>query len=118
MKNSEISPDHCPVCNTSWEQIRTSQKVGCPMCYQYFSDAGGKMEQLLRTIHQKYIHKEGRKIHLNLSEEDLILQSRLLRLEEELRHLVEEEDYEKAAEMAEKIDALRKQTSDFLEEPV
>ena len=108
MRNPDVEEERCPFCNTSFEQIRASLKVGCLMCYQIFSDAGGKMDHFLRTVHSKNLHKEEKRVQVDLSEEEIMLKTQLFRLEEELRILVEREEYEKAAEVSEKISELLK----------
>lgn len=76
------------------------------------------MDQFLRTVHSRNLHKEEKRVRIDLSEEEIMLKTRLFRLEEELRMVVEREEYEKAAEISEKIAELLKSAPFPLQEEI
>lgn len=101
--------NHCPRCGTSFEDIQSTHLVGCAACYDYFSDLGGRMETLLKTIHSKYTNRETpyRAELRNLSEAQLRMELQIQELEREMKRLTAEERYEEAIEYRDQIEALR-----------
>jgi len=94
---TEVQGEHCAVCGTSYRQFRSSGKFGCPKCYESF---GGKLGDLLEKIHARGQH-EG-KVPARAS--DQIERERELRsLRADLEEAVNEEAYERAAELRDRI---------------
>ncbi|MBQ9920687.1 MAG: UvrB/UvrC motif-containing protein [Clostridia bacterium] len=85
----------CPVCGTSFRNICDTSKYGCAECYNTFKS---ESETSLRRLHGDLLHKgktprNAPKSNVNELEE---LRSRLMAA-------VEAEDYEKAAELRDRI---------------
>lgn len=96
--NANVS---CPRCACTFRQFRKSGRLGCAHCYETFEK---EMRALLRKIH-------GSNEHVGIVETDSIeevdeTQARLRKLRRELRHAVEEEEYERAAELRDVIAGL------------
>ncbi|KUK14643.1 MAG: UvrB/UvrC motif-containing protein [Synergistetes bacterium] len=87
----------CPKCGLSYEGFQEIGKLGCSECYKTFKS---KLVPLLRRIHGNTRH--GGKIPLRANEE-LARLKELERLKEELNEAIKREEYEKAAELRDKI---------------
>lgn len=96
------APRACSSCGTLLRDIKTSRRAGCPACYEYFAreirrllkirEGGGHRGKLpLRLLSYKtfYIDRENLKIQLEAA--------------------LETEEYEKAAELRDKIQLLEAQ---------
>ncbi|MCS7233014.1 MAG: UvrB/UvrC motif-containing protein [Synergistetes bacterium] len=87
----------CPKCGLSYEGFQEIGKLGCSECYGTFKS---KLVPLLRRIHGNTRH--GGKIPLRANEE-LARLKELEKLREELNEAIKREEYEKAAEIRDKI---------------
>ena len=88
----------CPVCNTSWEKFRKKSQLGCPNDYDVFATM---MDPIIEKAHSggiKHIGKVPAK-----AGEDTHKQIELLNLRRELDEAVSREDYEKAAEIRDRM---------------
>lgn len=90
------APRRCPGCNTSLVEIRKSGRVGCPACYTAFRE---HLEPLLQRVHGATRHVDGEAP--NDPSEDLT------HLGAALRRAIAEEDFEAAARLRDRIDALQ-----------
>lgn len=90
----------CEECGMTYSQFRAGGKFGCSNCYEIFGD---RLNPLFKRIHGSTSHtgklpnKAGSKIKLIREVE---------RLKKELDSAVRSEEYEKAAEIRDKIRAL------------
>lgn len=95
-----VSCEHCGFTDAQFTQVG---KLGCPKCYEVFEN---KLEPVLRRIHGNSGHtgkiprRTGGTIGLRKKIEDL---------KRELQSAVTHEEYEKAAEIRDKIRALEKE---------
>lgn len=91
----------CKNCGTTCEEYKKTGIVGCPECYRYFN---GDIEYDLEK-------NQGAKVHIGKIPERackaLIIKRKLETLKEELNKLVKVEEYEKAAEVRDKIKTLQ-----------
>ena len=98
----------CPNCGYSFEEYTKTGLFGCPECYNTFKD---KLDSLFLKINGKNRHvplirsknikaQKNNKNDKNISEFD--------KLKQELKKLVENEEYEKAAVIRDKIKKLEK----------
>lgn len=99
--NANVS---CPRCGCSFRQFRKTGRLGCAHCYVTFEQ---EMSALLRKIH-------GSNDHVGIVESESIGpmeegMERLLSLRRELRQCVEREEYERAAELRDEIQALEEE---------
>jgi len=87
----------CPNCGLTYEGFQEIGKLGCFECYKTFK---GKLIPLLRRIHGNTKH--GGKIPLRANEE-LARLKELERLREELNEAIKREEYERAAQLRDRI---------------
>lgn len=94
---SKAAEPVCEKCNTSLSEFSRMGKFGCDNCYSAFSS---EIEPLLRRIHGNTEHKgkvPGR------SAGELKNKRRAENLRAELKRCIENEEYEKAAELRDEI---------------
>lgn len=92
----------CSICKITFADFRSTGRLGCPNDYEVFRE---ELKPLLENIHNslRHIGKVPRRLPA-----DTRLQTQLIQLRKELQHAVAVEDYEKAAQLRDQIDALRK----------
>lgn len=94
----------CSQCGLSYDEFLEKGKFGCAFCYTAFKE---QIKPIIRRIHGKVYHKgkvpKKYKKTLKLMQDLKILNSRL-------RSAVKKEDFEKAAEIRDKIKQLTKKT--------
>lgn len=96
------APDlSCPSCGLSFEEFSRLGRFGCGECYKTFRD---KLQGLLRKIHGSSLHKG--KLPPMLSEDASNIKEQE-RLDQELQRAIELEDFERAADLRDKIKSLR-----------
>ena len=97
---TRTSQKRCPLCHSSFEDLRRSGKAGCPSCYQTFS---AELESTIRSIHGnvKHIGRVPAKVKAKTQEK-----SHLETLREELSSAIAEENFERAATLRDEIRTL------------
>lgn len=99
----------CENCDLSFEQFTRQGRFGCGECYSAFRP---QLESIMRKIHGASLHRgrdpefsraDGEEGALPVREEE--------RLEEELKAAIEAEDFERAAELRDKLKAVREKLS-------
>ena len=102
---------HCPNCGITFSQITKSGRVGCAKCYDVFYD---RLIPSIKRIHGNTFHtgKRLRKPQLKSGENHTInaevsQKSELERLSSELQNAVKNQEFEKAAQLRDKINALK-----------
>lgn len=100
VKSASIS---CPSCGMTLAEFRKTSKLGCAECYSTFRDY---LEVILKRIQSSTQHtgKRPAKLDMDLKRDNMIRQ-----LDSELKIAIMEEDFEKAAELRDKLKALRKE---------
>ena len=98
----------CPECGLTFDEFSSQGRFGCGQCYQTFRD---RLQGLLRKIHGSSLHR-GNLPPLLSDEGDAIKEQE--RLEDELRRAIEAEDFERAADLRDKIKSL-KDSNDLVE---
>jgi protein arginine kinase activator len=99
-KPSEISDKKCPTCGMQFSDFSKTGRLGCGNCYLTFRS---QLNGLLRKIHGSTQHRG----KVPFTPGDVMKPLREERkLQEELRKAVEEEDFEKAAKLRDRIKAL------------
>lgn len=88
----------CPRCGCTFRQFRKTGRLGCAGCYETFEQ---EMSALLRKIHGSNEHM-GMVVSEGVEPQDEG-QARLADLRRQLRHAVESEEYERAAELRDSI---------------
>ncbi len=101
-KDTEPLPEMtCPGCGLTFEAFSRQGRFGCGECYSAFRP---RLEMIMRKLHGSSLHK-GR---LPVADED---HSQSIkeeeRLESELRKAIETEDFERAADLRDKLKTIR-----------
>lgn len=93
----ELDSRVCPICGISFYEFRQAGRLGCPHDYVYF---GSELEPLLVNVHgeNQHIGKQPKR-----GVRDTESQTELIRLRREMKEVVEQEDYEKASEIRDRI---------------
>ena len=132
---NELKEKVCDSCNTSFEDIINTGKLGCPNCYDVFSDrldpilkrlqganrhVGRKAEQLnndnkiSKNSDDEKNKKEvkstskGSKERINTSSKNNVQENEIEKLQEDLKEAIKEERYEDAAKIRDEINLMRK----------
>jgi protein arginine kinase activator len=87
----------CSMCGMSFDDFRRIGKLGCPNCYRVFRD---NLEPILRRLHGSTEHTG--KVPARMADA-IKTTNELERLKAELAAAVENEQYEKAAELRDRI---------------
>ena len=91
----------CEKCGSSFNDIIESGKIGCAECYKTFYD---KLLPSLQRIHGKTKHEGKFPNRVSVENEKA---NNLNKLEEELKEAIETQNFEKAATLRDKINALK-----------
>jgi protein arginine kinase activator len=87
----------CGACGLSYKEFRDSGRLGCPRCYDAFKE---QLKPLLRKIH-------GSNVHIGKSPQQsqgvFERKREIEALKVDLNRAIESEDFEKAAELRDKI---------------
>ena len=94
-KNTKV----CNLCGFRFSDIRSIGKVGCPECYNTFSD---ELDGIIKQIHGTATHTGTTPI-----EHTTYKKSELEILKDELNNAISEENYEEAAKIRDKIKDLK-----------
>jgi len=92
----------CPECGLPYTSIINKGKMGCASCYETFRDY---IFPLLERIHGKATHRG--KVPQRITTESRV-KTKLYQLQRELEEAVKKEEYEKAAELRDKIRKMQK----------
>ncbi len=100
VKNASIS---CPTCGMTLADFRKTSKLGCADCYDTFKDY---LEVIMKRIQSSTQHtgKRPGKLDIDLKRDNMIRQ-----LDSELKIAIMEEDFERAAELRDKLKELREE---------
>lgn len=90
-------PKTCPECKTTWNEIVKSGKIGCAHCYEVFSN---ELARSIEKIHGKSVHLGNvpRSAAGTIRRKNLLTEYKM-----ELNRLIAEQEFEKAAEVRDKI---------------
>jgi len=102
-KPSKGSEEVCSVCGMSFSDFTKTGRLGCGSCYLTFRSL---LNDLLRKVHGSTQHR-GKFPHTTGNVMKPLWEE--TKLQEELRKAIEEEDFEKAAQIRDRIKALAAQ---------
>ncbi|MGI6456790.1 MAG: UvrB/UvrC motif-containing protein [bacterium] len=94
---TQVQSRTCPVCQLSYNAFKESGRLGCPVCYDTFSE---QLKPLLRKI-QKEINHIGKIPHLG--DQKLVLRRSITDLRSQLKEAVTNEHFELAARLRDQI---------------
>ncbi|WP_284140986.1 MULTISPECIES: UvrB/UvrC motif-containing protein [unclassified Virgibacillus] len=100
----QVTDLQCPLCKLTFAQFKQTGKFGCAECYHTFSD---RLDPIFRRVHSgntkhhgKIPKRKGGNLHLK---------KQLHAYKDELQQLIQQEAFEKAATVRDKIKDLEKQ---------
>jgi protein arginine kinase activator len=91
----------CPNCGLTFEEFTHQGRFGCGECYRTFRP---RLETIMRKIHGSSLHKG--KLPISGSDQQLPIKEEE-RLEAELKKAIESEDFERAADLRDKLRSFR-----------
>ena len=94
----------CKSCNTSFNEIAKSGKLGCPECYREFRE---EISPSLLKIHGKNKHISNVSVKKSTTSNKNENSNEIENLEKELKEAIATENFEKAAELRDIIKAKR-----------
>lgn len=99
----ELDSRECPVCGISFYEFRQAGRLGCPHDYVFF---GNELEPLLVNVHgdNRHVGKKPQRGGLNTES-----QVELIRLRREMKEVIENEDYEQATKIRDRIRRLEEE---------
>ena len=86
----------CPGCGHTWEQIKEERRVGCPRCYRTFAE----------LIREEFLSGAYGRTHVGEMPRGVTGRDSRAYLERELKAAVKRQQFEKAAEIRRKLDAI------------
>lgn len=100
-EKAEKKKDGCPNCGRSYSAFKKVGKLGCSQCYDFFHQ---QLMPLLRSVHgnTRYLGKVPKRFGAQVN-----LRRRVVKLQEELNRAVEQEEFERAAELRDRIKSLK-----------
>ena len=106
MSNTEeerVGPVQCPSCGMHYSSFSETRRLGCSGCYDAF---GSKLKPLLRRIHGSTRHVGKLPAH---DRAVVTPQRQVQRLHDELEKAIESEEFERAAEIRDRIKTLERE---------
>jgi protein arginine kinase activator len=100
-EDDRVGPVQCGECGMRYSAFKESGRLGCPDCYRTFE---AKLRPLLRRIHGSPRHT-GK--HPAKDEETVRRIREMRKLEDELATAIEGEDFERAADLRDRILAIQ-----------
>lgn len=93
----ELDSKECPICGISFYEFRQAGRLGCPHDYVFFQN---ELEPLLVNVHGDHKHIGKRPKNGTCDTE---MQTELIRLRREMKEAVEQENYEAATQLRDRI---------------
>lgn len=93
----------CPQCHMRRADFKKSGRLGCPECYEAFSE---ELHPLIKAMHRSEQHTG--KVPVSESER-MRVTNEMRELQKQLEEAVRKEDYEQAATLRDRINRLKKQ---------
>ncbi|WP_286765109.1 MULTISPECIES: UvrB/UvrC motif-containing protein, partial [Rhodopirellula] len=97
----KLDQKECPVCGITFFEFRNSGRLGCPLDYDHFE---ADLKPLLINIHDSLEHTGKRPTRAAATADS---QADLIRLRKEMEAAVEREEYERASELRDQINAIQ-----------
>lgn len=97
----------CPTCGTSYDKFLHVGRFGCATCYDTFADKLGSVFRRVHGGNNKHSGKIPKRIGQSIQ-----IEKRIEEIRDELNKHVQNEEFEKAAELRDEIRALKSQADD------
>ena len=97
-------PSRCPSCGAGFDDFKASARLGCPACYEAFA---GPLRELMRRLHGATVHTGERYLMGGDRESPARPEATVKELQSQLRSAIAEEDFERAAELRDRLRSLR-----------
>lgn len=100
--------ERCPDCGMTWQEFKDTGLLGCPKDYELFET---QLRGVIERAQNGGTHHTGKMPHRNTAqpqESPRKRQAELLKLRKELARAIEDESYERAATLRDKIKTLEK----------
>ncbi len=102
-KKEEKTSIKCPGCGMTFEEFTHLGRFGCGQCYRAFRP---RLEGIMRKVHGSSLHKG--KLPVSDPDQSLPIKEEK-RLEEELKKAIANEDFERAADLRDKLKAIKEE---------
>ncbi len=102
-KKGEIDELKCARCGLAFEEFTHLGRFGCGQCYKTFRS---RLEGMMRKIHGSSLHKG--KLPTSDPNQSLPIKEEK-RLEDALKKAIESEDFERAADLRDKLKAIKEE---------
>ncbi|MDD3642107.1 MAG: UvrB/UvrC motif-containing protein [Candidatus Krumholzibacteria bacterium] len=106
-RSGHRTANRCPTCGRTYAAFSKSASLGCSKCYECF---GADIAKVLKRIHGNARHLG--KVPRRFCTDGATTRRRLKELRSTLRAAVESENYERAAELRDEIESLRRSLAD------
>jgi protein arginine kinase activator len=105
-KAEPLNDISCPNCHLTFEEFTRQGRFGCGECYRAFRP---RLEGIMRKIHGASLHRGRSPVAVTPTEIDnlAVPVKEEERLEIELRKAIEAEDFERAAELRDKLKSIK-----------
>lgn len=101
----------CEDCgNTFGSVVKDGGKVGCPTDYEAFDDPLGKLVSAIQDGATQHVGKVPK--HASKETHRAVLEARIERFEKQLQNVIRTEEYERAAEIRDRIEAVKSKIED------
>ncbi len=104
--NTLTGIDRCTYCGSTWSDIVNSGRVGCDHCYEKFES---RLEPSLERLHGKTKHIGKTVSYTEEEEAETKPESEVEKLKAELKTAIQEQRFEDAAVLRDKINELTKE---------
>ncbi|MFH1755684.1 MAG: UvrB/UvrC motif-containing protein [Candidatus Latescibacterota bacterium] len=104
--SEKIGKVHCDFCGYDYSDFKKIGRFGCPECYRAFAE---QLLPLLRHVHGSTQHRGKAPVELG---PQAVISRELVELKEQLNRAIETEEYEKAAEIRDRIKDLETDTKE------
>ena len=97
---ADLDDKQCPVCGITFYEFRQGGRLGCPHDYVFFA---AELEPLLNNVHGHTEHVGKRPLR---GDHDTQSQTELIKLRREMKEAVDQEQYELASRLRDKIKSI------------
>ena len=94
----------CPACGMEIQEFKNSGRLGCSQCYEAFSKV---LNHIIESVHKNTVHTGKMPPNVEIREDEQNRLERIHAFQTQLQQALEKEDYEKAAELRDKIKTLK-----------